>query len=148
MEVKYKPPARTLWAKPPHGISHPYIQNALTSQSYNFTRRYFRPALNKRAFSKGHARYDPLFKIHYVLTVELAGLSLSAAWCAKKYVTIDESMIKYKGKYVGYVQYMHDKPIKHGLKVFSCNCSITAVCILFFVYSCRKRIYHGWLAAS
>ena len=59
---------------------------------------------------------------------------LSAVWCAGKYVTIDESMIKYKGKYVGFVQYMSDKPIKHGLKVFYCNCSVTAVCLSFFVY--------------
>ena len=59
---------------------------------------------------------------------------LRAAWVTGKHITIDESMIKYKGKYVGFVQYMRDKPIKHGLKVFSCNCSYTAVLRAAFVY--------------
>ena len=44
----YKPPSNTLRAKPLYGISHPYIQNALTLISYDFIRRYFHPALNKR----------------------------------------------------------------------------------------------------
>ena len=61
-------------------------------------------------------------------------MGLAAAWVAGKHITIDESMIKYKGKYVGFVQYMRDKPIKHGLKVFSCNCSYTAVLLAAFVY--------------
>ena len=43
-------------------------------------------------------------------------------------------MIRYKKKYVGFVQYMQDKPIKHGLKVFPYNFLLTVVTLLFFVY--------------
>ena len=96
-----KPPSMTFWARPPYGISHPYIQNALTGQSFEFMRRYFHPALNKREIPKGKKNYNPLFKICFVLIVAMKGLA--AAWVAGKYVTIDESMIKYKGKYVGFV---------------------------------------------
>ena len=55
----------------------------------------------------------------------MAGMRV--AWMAGKHVTIDESMIKYKGKYVAFVQYMRGKPIQHGIKVFSYCCSYTAV---------------------
>jgi hypothetical protein len=34
-----------------------------------------------------------------------------------------ESMIKYKGKAVSWVQYMPKKPIRHGLKVFALSCA-------------------------
>ena len=128
----YKPPSRAFWAAPPFGISHPYIQNALTVHSFEFMRRYFHPADNSKQIPKGRRGYDPLFKIQYVWKMVLKGLR--AAWVAGKHITIDESMIKYKGKYVGFVQYMRDKPIKHGLKVFSCNCSYTAVLLAAFVY--------------
>ena len=100
----YKPPSRAFWARPPYGISHPYIQNALTGNSFEFMRRYFHPALNKREIPKGKKGYDPLFKIRFVLDVVMKGLA--AAWVAGQWITIDESMIKYKGKYVGFVQYM------------------------------------------
>ena len=137
----YKPPSRAFWARPPYGISHPYIQNALTGNSFEFMRRYFHPALNKREIPKGKKGYDPLFKIRFVLDVVMKGLA--AAWVAGQWITIDESMIKYKGKYVGFVQYMRDKPIKHGIKVFSCNCSVTAVCLSFFIYVGKEYTEDG-----
>lgn len=40
-------------------------------------------------------------------------------------MTIDESMIKSKSRFVNFKQYMPLKPIKHGIKVFvlACGCS-------------------------
>ena len=68
---------------------------------------------------------------------------MRAAWVAGKYVTINKSMIKYKGKFVGSVQYMRDKPIKHGIKVFSCCYLYTAVLLYFFVYVGRDNTEDG-----
>ena len=38
-------------------------------------------------------------------------------WTAGKYITIDESMIRYMGRVISCVQCMPAKPIKHGIKV-------------------------------
>ena len=56
------------------------------------------------------------------------------AWVAGKHVTIDESMIRYMGRAISYVQYMLAKPIKHGIKVFVLCCAVSALILAFKVY--------------
>ena len=48
------------------------------------------------------------------------GKGLIKVWHAGKNLSLDESMIKYCGRAVAFVQYMPAKPIKHGIKVFVC----------------------------
>ena len=43
--------------------------------------------------------------------------AMRTCWVAGERVTIDESMIRYMGRAVAFVQYMTRKPIKHGIKV-------------------------------
>ena len=60
------------------------------------------------------AGYDPLFKVRYPLEVMMKGMR--SAWIAGQHVIKDESMIKYMGRAVTFIQYMPAKPIKHGIK--------------------------------
>ena len=60
--------------------------------------RYFHPVENHKMPPKDHPRYDPVYNIRSVLNTALA--RFLAAYCARQHVTIDESMIKYKGTYV------------------------------------------------
>ena len=76
--------------------------------------------------------YDPLFKINFPLEVMIEGCR--KARVAGKDVTIDESMIKYCGRAVSFVQYMPAKPIKHGLKVFVLCCTVSAVWLGYKIY--------------
>ena len=50
-------------------------------------------------------------------------------------LSVDESMIKYKG-HVGGKVYMPRKPVKQGFKVWCCSCSCCG-------YLCTFQIYHG-----
>ena len=61
---------------------------------------------------------------------------MQKSWTAGEKVTIDESMIKYKGRAVCFVQYMPAKPIKHGIKVYACccGCAVSAVMLSFEIY--------------
>ncbi len=59
-------------------------------------------------------------------------------WVAGKHLAIDESMIKYMGRSINFVQYMKNKPIKHGIKVFACCCAYSGILLSFFVY-CGKE---------
>jgi hypothetical protein len=64
---------------------------------------------------------------------------LGSAWNAGEKVTIDESMIRYNGRTVDFVQYTPRKPIKHGIKVFAICCSITAVLLGFEIYTRKEN---------
>jgi hypothetical protein len=52
-------------------------------------------------------------------------------WDAAMEICIDESMIKYMGRAITFVQYMPAKPIKHGIKVFA-NCDAKSAYLLSF----------------
>lgn len=127
-----------MWQKHPRGTPLPYVQNAMTRDAYEFMRQciHFSDNSKRVPFRKDAAvqlpGYDPLFKVRLVLDVTAKGLQ--GAWKAGKEVTIDESMIKYCGRAVTFVQYMPLKPIKHGIKVFCICCGLTAVIMGFKVY--------------
>jgi hypothetical protein len=62
------------------------------------------------------------------------------AWIAGEKITIDESMIKYCGRAVSYVQYMLKKPIKHGITVFAVCCVVSACLLGFEIYTACKTV--------
>ncbi len=72
-----------------------------------------------------------MFKVRYPL--DIIGKGLRKVWTAGQHVTIDESMIKYCGRAVAFVQYMPAKPIKHGIKVFIPLCPVARANCLFDV---------------
>ena len=69
---------------------------------------------------------DTPFKVAHVLDELMKGMR--KAWVAGDKVTADESMIRYMGRAVSFVQYMPCQPIKHGLKVFAVCSAYTSVC--------------------
>ncbi|KAL9183005.1 hypothetical protein ACHAXT_004792, partial [Thalassiosira profunda] len=110
--------ARKMWRKPPHGLKMAYVQNTMTRNAYEFMRRYIHFADNARKRESTDPLYDPMWKVAEPLEVMTKDIQLS--WNAGKYVVIDKSMIRYKGRAVAFVQYMPAKPIKHGLgKVYA-----------------------------
>ena len=104
----------------------------MTRDAYVFMRQYIHLADNATRKSKGEIGYHALFKVKYALDIMMEGMKKS--WTAGKHVTIDESMIRYMGRAISYVQYMPDKPIKHGIKVFALCCAFSAVILAFKVY--------------
>jgi hypothetical protein len=81
---------------------------------------------------KGRPHYNPLLKVAYILDQLMEGMR--KAWIPGDKCTADESMIWYMGCAVSFVQYMPQKPIKHGLKVFALCCAYTSVLLGFEVY--------------
>ena len=76
--------------------------------------------------------YDPLGRIRFVLKIIIG--DISAGWISGKRVTIDESMIKYCGRMISFVQSLPEKPIKYGMKVFALCCEYTGYLLGFEVY--------------
>jgi len=111
-----------------YGLCIPYIQNVMTRDA----RRFIHFSDNSKRKGKGISGFYPLFKVRYPLDIMIKGMR--SAWTAGKHVTIDESMIRYMGRAVSYVQYMPAKPIKHGIKVFCLCYAFSAVLLSFEVY--------------
>ena len=116
----------------------PYLQNAMTKDAYTFMRRHIHFSDNSTRKPKGVSGYDPLYKVRYPLKVMMKGMR--RAWNAGKHVTIDESMIRYMGRAVSYVQYMPAKPIKHDINVFCLCCAVSAVLLAFEVYVGKEEV--------
>jgi hypothetical protein len=63
---------------------------------------------------------------------------MQKVWVAGKYLAIDKSMIKYMGRSINFVQYMKNKPTKHGIKVYACCCTYSGVLLSLIAY-CGKE---------
>ena len=72
---------------------------------------------------------------------------MRSAWNAGEHVTIDESMIRYMGRAISFVQYMPAKPIKNGIKVFALCCAFSAIILAFQVYVGKEDDSDGSAAA-
>jgi hypothetical protein len=70
--------------------------------------------------------------------LDIIGKGLCKVWTAGQHITIDESMIKYCGRVVAFIQYMHAKPIKHGIKVFRACCAFSGIMLAYEVYCGNK----------
>ena len=123
---------RKMWQHPPYGISIPYVQNTMQRDEFEFMRRYIHFADNYKWPKTMDKNYDPLFKVTYVLKEVRFGIR--RVWHAGKDVLLDESMIKYCGHAVAFIEFMPAKPIKHGIKVFCLCCAVNAVMLAFEVY--------------
>ncbi len=80
--------------------------------AFRWMRRYIHFTDNSKCKNKpkdeSDTNYDPLSKIRYILEQLMKGMHNS--WTAGKNVVIDESMIKYCGRAIKFVQYMPKNP--------------------------------------
>ncbi len=97
----------------------------MTRNAYEFMHQHIHFADNSMNITSGSNGYDLLFKVRYALKSIQEGLL--KVWTAGKDVAIDESMIKYMGRAIAWVQYMPTKPIKHGINVFCICCAISGI---------------------
>jgi hypothetical protein len=125
-----------MWQKALYGLLVPYVWNSMSHDAYEFLRCNIHFANNSLQQPEGSEGYDPLFKVRYPLDV--IGKGLQKIWAAGQHITIDESMIKYCGHAVMFIQYMPAKPIKYGIKVFYVCCAILKIMLAYEVYCGNK----------
>ena len=77
-------------------------------------------------------RTDKLWKIRWFL--DFLGARFQALYQVNGFVTVDESMVKFKGR-LGFRQYLPLKPVKWGVKVWVMAESSTDYCSTFQVYT-------------
>ena len=92
---------------------------------------------------------DKLHKIWYIL--DTVQQSFKDEYIPYKEVTVDEAMVPFKGR-LGFKQFMKDKPVKSGIKLWVCADAVTAYCYNLEVYTGKHRgqinklmgCLHGW----
>jgi hypothetical protein len=113
--------------------NNPMVQNACTHNAFLQIRRYIHFVDNARLLPKSDPRWHHLQKIQIAIDTILK--TLAAGWILGKRICVDESMIKYMGRFVSFIQYMPAKPIKHGIKVYALCCAYTGYLYMFEVYT-------------
>jgi hypothetical protein len=111
----------------------PMVQNACTHDSFLQIRRYIYFVDNARMLPKHDPKWHALQKIKIAIDTILK--TLAAGWIIGQPICVDESMIKYMGRFVSFIQYMPAKPIKHGIKVYALCCAYTGYLYMFEVYT-------------
>lgn len=91
---------------------------------------------NENLLPKTHADYDKLHKVRPLL--DLLNENIGKIYDPSSFVTVDESMIKFKGRCV-LKQYMPLKPIKRGYKVWCLADALTGFIIAFIVYTGESK---------
>ena len=112
---------------------NPMVQNACTQDAFLQIRRYIHFLDNARLLPKTDPRWHPLQKIQIAIDIILK--TLASGWILGKQICVDESMIKYMGRFVSFIQYMPAKPIKHGIKVYALCCAYTGYLYMFEIYT-------------
>ena len=77
--------------------------------------KFLHLADNTKMAVKGEHGYDPLYKLRHLLSTLVQ--SYKKSYTMKKEVSVDESIISYKGR-LSFLQYMPKKPHKWGMKAW------------------------------
>jgi hypothetical protein len=91
---------------------------------------------------KGLPGYNKLGQVWWLVNVIRDSCKL--VWKLRKFCTIDEMMIRYKGTYCPLRQDMPQKPQKWSIKVWCLACSVTKFVWNFAIYVVRRRLYQPW----
>jgi len=83
--------------------------------------------------------YDKLWKMRWLLD-DLRD-RFKSSWNCGQYITVNEMMIMYKGKYCAIRQYLPSKPVKWGIKIWCLTDSVTKYVSNFDVYCGGRSKY-------
>ena len=114
-------------------LGHPWFRNVMCRDRFMEILRYFHIVDNTSAPSRSDPDYNKLWKIQPLITV-------LQQTCYQMYsphiqLSIDESMIGTKCRH-SFLQYIKNKPVKWGVKVWVCSDSVNG-------YICSFKIYTG-----
>ena len=87
---------------------------------------------SSQQISRGEPGHDKLYKVRKLL--DILTRQFQANYTPSENVTIDEAMIRFKG-WLGFKQYMKDKPTKWGIKVFTLSDAVNGYVYGFQIYT-------------
>ncbi|XP_046997985.1 piggyBac transposable element-derived protein 4-like [Schistocerca americana] len=143
MGIKRMPAYRDYWSSAPE-LHDRYIASLMAVNRFGWLLRNIHLNDNTLHPEKGHPGYDKLYKLRPV--IKILSESFSKCYQPSKHLAIDESMIKFKGRN-SMKQYMRDKPIKRGYKVWML-CDKTSYNLKFDIYTGKARCFETTTEAA
>jgi hypothetical protein len=136
MGLKKLPSLRMYWARNEPFLTCPIISHIMTRDRYEQITRCLHVANAPPSASTPRTpSYDKLHKMRWML--DEVRDRFKSMWCPNQQVTVDESMLTYKGKYCPIRQYMPKKPVRFGIKVWAASDALSKYLWNFEVY-CGK----------
>ena len=116
MGILKLPRLEMYWSKQHPHIATPGISDIMSRIRFQQIFRFFHLSTSSEQVHSFHQPgYDRLFKVRKFL--DLVSPKFEQEYIPHKQVSIDEAMIPFKGR-LSFKQYMKDKPVKWGIKVF------------------------------
>lgn len=144
MSIHILPTTRHYWSTQPI-FSVPFISNVMSRNRFEEIRSNLHFSNNLNQPSRNSQNYDRAFKIRPILNH--FNEAFSKAMSSSRKQSIDEHMVKFKGHNI-MKQYMKDKPICWGFKLW-CRCdSETGYLYQTDIYTGRKNIAEVGLGES
>lgn len=120
-----------------YGLNLAFIRNVMSRDRFDQIKRCLHFVNNSNLPKRGGRKWNPIQKVKSF--IDEVQKNIRNNYVIGRYLCADESMIKYKGKSVKYVQYMPAKPTKHGIKVFALCCALTGYIYAFYVYTGKEN---------
>lgn len=130
--LKNEPALKDYWSTDAF-FGCPIIKNIMSRDRFlSILRNIHLVDSSKLCTDKSDPRFDKLGKVRWLVDsfVSLCKKYLNPG----KFLTVDEIMVAYKGRYCSFQQYMMNKPIQYGIKVYATACSVTRYLWNFEIY--------------
>ncbi|XP_060863344.1 piggyBac transposable element-derived protein 4-like [Metopolophium dirhodum] len=134
MSVKRLPSYRDYWSSAPD-LHDEYISSMMSVKRFSWLLSHIHFNDNQLLPKRGEANYDKLYKIRPLL--DYIGQNFFNSYRPHRDVAVDEAMVKFKGRST-LKQYMKDKPVKRGYKVWML-CDSSGYNLKFEVYTGKKE---------
>ena len=123
-----------------HPLLTPELRKVMPLRRFQQIWRFLHLNDSSKQVPHGQPGYDPLYKVRPLL--DLVSPRLESEYNPHEQVSIDEAMIRFKGK-LGFKQYMKAKPTKWGIKVFVLSDSTNGYVYRFQIYKGKNSSLSG-----
>ena len=132
MNISPLPSSTMYWAEG-SPTYNPWLSQVMPRNRFQQLAQYFHLADSTEAVPRGQPGFDPLYKVRPLISLTQDSFLMN--YHPGKSITVDEAMIKFKGR-CSFTQYVPAKPVKWGLKVW-------AVCDADNFYMLNYSLYTG-----
>lgn len=133
MGIRHQPTIRDYWRRGPEALLCVEIVQTMSRWRFLYILKCLHMVPKGSYITDKHdPAYDPIGKCRWLLEALVS--NFKALWNPGPYVSVDESMVAYNGKYCAFKQYMPLKPISHGIKLWCLADSSTKYVMNLEVY--------------
>lgn len=130
------PSMRLYWSSKP-SFRVEAIANVMSLRRFLLILRFLHLNDNSTMPKKGEPNFDRLYKLRPMLN--FLKKRFSDLFSPSRFLSIDESMVAFKGR-SALKQYIPNKPIKRGFKVWAIACAVTGFLINFDIYEGKDTL--------